>query len=251
MGYREYQPVGALADLVACTWERTVPHFDPVATRVLPDGCVDLVWRPGELFVAGPDRAAVVSPVEPGTTIVGLRLRTGTAGAVLGVPAHELLDSRDSLDAIWGRRGATLADQIADTPDPARQRRLLEHALLAARSEMREPDPLVLAASRELGRPGSRVAALSEQFATSERQLLRRFDAAVGYGPKMLDRVLRLRRFLSRAANDDRVSLADLASALGYADQAHLGRDCLRLTGLTPAQLVASRRPSADVEQVA
>ena len=31
--------------------------------------------------------------------------------------------------------------------------------------------------------------------------------------------------------------LARVAADLGYADQAHMTRDCLRLSGLTPVQL--------------
>jgi len=67
--------------------------------------------------------------------------------------------------------------------------------------------------------------------------LLRRFDATVGYGPKVLDRVLSLRRFMAAAGDD----LAQAAFDAGYADQAHLSRECSRLTGLTPAALVRSR----------
>jgi AraC-like DNA-binding protein len=33
-----------------------------------------------------------------------------------------------------------------------------------------------------------------------------------------------------------------VAFELGYADQAHLTRECARLAGLTPAALVAARR---------
>ncbi len=106
---------------------------------------------------------------------------------------------------------------------------------------MDEPDWLVLAAGRLLGLPGSRVASVSRTLATSERQLLRWFRAAVGYGPKTLDRVLRFQRFLSRAPviarGED--SLAGLAAELGYADQAHLSRESVALSGLTPGELVA------------
>ena len=72
----------------------------------------------------------------------------------------------------------------------------------------------------------------------SERQLRRRFADAVGYGPKTLARVLRFQRFLALAGRGD--DLAGLAFEAGYADQAHLTRECRRLSGRTPAELVAS-----------
>jgi transcriptional regulator GlxA family with amidase domain len=101
---------------------------------------------------------------------------------------------------------------------------------------MDEADPLVLAAAGALGRPRSRVRMVGERLGLSDRQLLRRFQASVGYGPKTLDRVLRLQRFLARAdalgSGDE--SLARVAVELGYADQAHLTRECVALAGATP-----------------
>lgn len=236
--YQEFRPAGDLADLVACTWTREAPALDaPPSARVVPDGCVDLIWAGGHLVVAGPDRHAFVSTLRPGERIVGLRLRPGTAGAVLGLPARELCGQRVPLDVLWGASAAALAGQ-SRACDPAANRRLLEATVLTRRGSMPPPDRLVLAVSRVLGRPRARVSSLCDEFGTSERQLLRRFDTAVGYGPKTLDRVLRFQRFL---ASDPATELARRAVELGYADQAHLTRDCLRLSGLTPSRLLAER----------
>ena len=55
----------------------------------------------------------------------------------------------------------------------------------------------------------------------SERQLLRRFRVAAGYGPKTLARVLRFARFVG-GTDRGRSDIARLALDFGYADQAHL-----------------------------
>ena len=214
------------------------------AGRVLPDGCVDLIWRGGELVVAGPDSQAFISPPRPGDAIVGLRLRSGIAGSVLGLPASELRNAREPVERLWGPPGAELAARVGEADEPQRRRELLEGAIARRLAEADRPDALVLAAARRLGFPGSRVGPLSPGLGVSERQLRRRFDQTVGYGPKTLDRVLRFQRFVSRdaaiAGGDER--LARLAADLGYSDQAHLTRDCVALSGLTPSALVASRR---------
>jgi AraC-like DNA-binding protein len=63
--------------------------------------------------------------------------------------------------------------------------------------------------------------------------------------PKVLQRTLRIQGFLALAQagamatgrrNAD--GMAGLAIDTGYSDQAHLSRECLRLTGLTPRQLL-------------
>jgi AraC-like DNA-binding protein len=237
MAYREFRPAQRLTSLVTCTWERDAPAPGaPTATAVLPDGCVDLVWRGGELLVAGPDSRPFLSPLPPAHAIVGLRFRPGTAGPALGLPASELRDERVSLEEIWGSSGAALTEGLAEAASAQHRRLLLEDAIAARMPRIGEPDPLVLAAVGGLGAPGSRVGELSRLLGASERQLLRRFNRAVGYGPKTLDRILRFQRFVARSRDGD---LARTAADLGYADQAHLTRECVRLSGRTPAQVAA------------
>src|SRR5215208_1236837 len=114
--YREFPPSRALYPLVACRWLRRVPEQGSErSTLVLPDGCVDLLWRDDELVVAGPDQAAQPTPVRPGETILGLRLRPGIAGAVLGVPASEVLDSRVPLEDVLGRPTGALTERLGES----------------------------------------------------------------------------------------------------------------------------------------
>ena len=98
--------------------------------------------------------------------------------------------------------------------------------------------PLARAAALDLAQPGARVADLAVALGLSERQLRRRFLDAVGYGPKTLGRVLRFQRFLQLSGES--VDLARVALDAGYSDQAHLTPEARRLSGRTPAELVAS-----------
>jgi AraC-like DNA-binding protein len=239
--YTEFAPSPPLHALLTCRWSRTVPGDSSAdSALILPDGCVDVLWRNGELVVAGPDQEAWRSPVRPGQEIVGIRLRPGVAGAVFDRPASELLNSRVPLEELFDSRAGELAERLSEADDQDARFLLLE-ALIASAVERSAPDPLVLAATRRLGFPGSRVDELARALGISERQLRRRFHQAVGYGPKTLDRVLRFRRLVSQAqaVSDGEVDLARLAAELGYADQAHMNRDSVRLTGMPPARLAA------------
>jgi hypothetical protein len=200
---------------------------------VLPDGCVDLVWRGDDLVVAGPSTRAFESvPVDPDIPRVGVRFRIGAAGAVLGLPADELLDRSPALRDVW-RHGADLADRVATAASVREQLTILSQ--IVARRERAPIDPVVRRSVLALTKPGTRIGQLGE--AMSDRQLRRRFYAAVGYSPKTLAGVLRLQRFLALAGPGAR--LGELAYDAGYADQSHLGRDAMRLTGLSPKALLS------------
>lgn len=179
-------------------------------------------------MVAGPDTGPWHSRTEPGELILGVRFLPGAGGPALGVPLSELRDRRIAIPEL----GLDPREELHREADPRAVPRLLETA--AARLVVAgPPDRAVQAAVMRLLDPTQRVEALAADLGFSERQLRRRFLASVGYGPKILQRVLRLRRFLAAERHD----LARAALDAGYADQAHLARECLRLTGLSPSQL--------------
>jgi transcriptional regulator GlxA family with amidase domain len=99
-------------------------------------------------------------------------------------------------------------------------------------------DSAVAEATWLLDDPGTKVGDVAASVYVSERQLRRRFEERVGYGPKTLQRVLRFQR-LKAMLEVPGAELARAAVAAGYADQAHLSRECRELAGLTPSELAA------------
>ena len=88
--------------------------------------------------------------------------------------------------------------------------------------------------------PGTSVDALAARAGLSARQLRRRFDRAVGYGPAFLARVARLQRFAKGAVLAPTLGIAELAAAAGYADQSHLAKDTRAFAGRTPRELIGA-----------
>ncbi|MDT8915053.1 helix-turn-helix domain-containing protein [Amycolatopsis sp. PS_44_ISF1] len=245
--YAESPPPAPLRALVRCLW-RSAPSGP---RRIVPDGCLDLVAGAGQVFVAGPDTGAWSSSTTPGAVLHGLRFRPGTAPGVLGVAADELRDTRVPLAELWGREGAVLAERVLEG-------RLSLAELVRGRPS--EPDPAIMAMIEHLERGPSRVGALpappnerdpsplatiplppgrrgpspldARQSPLGERQLRRRFTVAVGYGPATYLRISRFQRAIAAAPRT--TGLAELAAVAGYADQAHLARDCRAFSGSPP-----------------
>jgi AraC-like DNA-binding protein len=227
--YRELPAPPDLAHVVRCVWLREGGGDELL---VLPDGCVDVLVRDGCALIAGPDTAPVPVAVAPGELVAGVRLHPGAGGAALGVPADELRDRRVTLEDLWGAPGRETGERAGS--DPLALVDALRGRLAAA-----APDPRVLAAARRLGRaPATPVPELAAAVGLGERQLRRRFGAAVGYGPKTLARIARFRRALALMLGGEPPALA--AFAAGYADQAHMTREMRALAGATPAALRAA-----------
>ena len=237
--YQEFPSRPARLRAVRAEWQRTASATDD-EILVLPDGCADIVWRSdGQLFVAGPDLGPVIHPHPSGTGFVGIRLEPGAAATVLGVAADELRDQRVPLAALWGPDAQWLAERLAESSSDTNRRALLAR-VVGERIGHVGLDDRVLAAARELELGRRRVADVAERVGLSDRNLHRRFVRQVGYGPKTFARVMRLRRFLALGENAAGGGLATMAAVAGYADQAHLSRECRRLTGRSPAELVSA-----------
>jgi AraC-like DNA-binding protein len=203
--------------------------------RVVPDGCIDVVWTQGRgARVVGPNTTAFLVGLDAGMAVVGARMRPGAAPALLGIDAAALRDGSVALAEIWGDDARRLEDGLEDAG--AQPVALLLAALHACAQRAATPDPLVHAAVTRLRDPTARVDALARELHVSARQLRRRFDATVGYGPKRLARVLRLERALAGARRGE--ELAAAAAGAGYVDQAHLTHDCHALAGVPPSALI-------------
>ncbi len=186
--YREKPAPAGLTGVVSCLWRNETPTAREL--RVLPDGCMDLIWMDGAVYVAGPDTHAFLTTLRPGQVVTGLRFRPGAAPGVLGVPAYVLQDRRVRLEDLWP--ATTVARRIAEAPDPA--------AVLTAAvtSRATQPDSALRAVLAQL-RAGSSVAATADALGWTNRALHRRCRDAFGYGPSVLRRILRFRMALRLA----------------------------------------------------
>jgi AraC-like DNA-binding protein len=229
-GYRERPARPGLG--LACTWTQSpAGGAEPYVQRVVPDGCMDLIWweRTGDIQVAGPDTGPHLAELVPGERLVAVRFRPGMAPPVLGRPADAVRDGRVPLRELWGVGAEALSSALASATDPER---VLQDAVAG---RMRPPDPIVPALVASLA-GATPVREAADRLGLSERQLRRRSLSAFGYPPKVLQRILRFQEALSLARRG--VPYAQVAAVAGYADQAHLAREIRDLAGVTITELL-------------
>lgn len=237
--YREFRPDPKLRPFLECGWLRSGSTTRSI--RVIPDGCVDIyVTAEGELMIAGPADTFFDVPAENHDVLAGLRLRPGAAAAVIGCPASEFTNLRVPLDRAFGATNSRTGARILGTARPRERIAILANAIrdYFAETEPALDRPVTQAVSMLRVQPDRPISTLAADLGLSERQLRRRFQIAVGYGPKRLGRVFRFQRLLDLVyAPHGRDSWSQLALAAGYADQPHMINECLALTGGPPTTL--------------
>lgn len=248
--YQEVAPPRALREHVLCFW-RHGSTAEPTLARVIPDGCIDVVWVDDlPPHVAGPMTAPAVFLIGAGTEIVAVRFRPGVAHHLLGESARGLLDQDVPLRDLWPAARAARWAEVAGHPTSAKPRAIAE-TIAAHLGAASETDDFVARVARWMARhPNAPVDELAHHAGLGERQLRRRFDEAIGYGPKRLQRILRLQRLLWLAGQERGAGrqLVALAYAAGYADQPHMTREVLALTGVSPAAYLQGTPRSAVSE---
>jgi len=244
--YRERLPAAPLRGHLLCLWTSELPQGPARDVAVLPDGCVDLLWRDGKLRVVGPDVTAAHPQLAPGARVLGARFRAGAARGWLGLPLSELVGRAVDLQELWGKGAARFVGRMQDADGFDRQQRVFEQELLVASARMGLPEARAAELFRLCAMPGgeaARAAAIRARLDLSERSVRRLSHAHFGYGAKTLERILRFQHFLGLLRRLPDAPLAVLAAEAHYADQPHLNREVQALCGMTPASLRQQLRP--------
>ncbi|MFG2088730.1 MULTISPECIES: helix-turn-helix domain-containing protein [unclassified Spirillospora] len=166
---------------------------------------------------------------------VQVRLSPVVARAILGASPAELDGAVVALDDLWGREASRIQEQLSEASS-WEARFALTDALLSRRQEARSSvDPEVTRAWNRIVacRGLLRVDELAAEVGWSRKRLWSRFRSQIGLPPKRAAKLVRFDHAAHRlAAGGDP---ARVAAESGYADQPHLHRDVVALTGATPS----------------
>ena len=247
MKYTERSPSAILQPFVECIWtlNGAAREVDSQPERILPDGCMELIFHRGEPFRRGgqlqPYCFVVGQMIEPAflhvstrIEVVGVRFHPGGAYPFLMIPMHELTHRFISMAEVWGRLGRELEEQVLGASSTRHAVRLvvhdLERRLISADGGKKRAYGLASVQIRHYG--ALSVRELARQGGISERQVEREFNDVVGLAPKMFSRILRFQRVFQ--AFEQNAKWVDVALECGYYDQPHLIADFRQFAATTP-----------------
>jgi len=253
---REYPIRRALASFVKSIWslESDGPVYDALPERILPDGCVELVFHFHDPFRTR--FANGESTVQPQSFVVGqmkrfleiapagrmgfVAVRFSARNAYRFFPGklREVSDGVVDLASVRKKDAEELTERVAFARGGTNERvQIVQQALVGALCDREDPQVDRCLQLMEARGGQSSIAQLATEIGTSCRQLTRRFQNAVGISPKEFARVSRFLCTLRYLRAGKHETLTETALACGYFDQAHFNHEFREFAGMTPREL--------------
>ena len=209
---------------------------------IIPDNAFDLVMSPeiaGLALLYKPASATFTIELAGPIIYAGISLRPESAGQFLNAtPAQNnncMMGENvcESLRVEALVRGVQLVEQpeqLGMTLDRLAIERLDNQAVASPAKAKLNIDKALAAMQASVGSHG--MQSIAEHFELSDRQFRRVMGSLFGYGPKKVQRVMRLQSSLRELLAADAMALED-----GFYDEAHKIKEIRTLTGLTPGQI--------------
>ncbi len=233
-------PQGTFIGLPSRNITLIISFAEPIEILRMPDKA----QRPCEYaaLVAGLHDAPAVVRQRADAYGIHVFLTPLGARSTLGVPSAELTSRVVDLGDLWGREASLLVDRLASTRSWSERFQILDQAFIS-RLQPARAVPEIIGAWRELARThgGLRIGDLAGAAGWSRRHFVHRFRDSLGVTPKVAARVFRFERACWLIKQ--RLTLADVAVASGYYDQAHMNREWRALAGCAPQAWIAAQLP--------
>jgi len=210
--------------------------------EVIPDNATDLVMSPeirdfSILYLPSTEKFAI--PLTGPTTYVGISFNAAAAARFFNLsleamsqcsPGEDTTNTLMVSEFVDGIQNLKHPEQLAPVLDNLAAARLLKKPLPTADRFKLNIDKALAAMQASVGARG--MESVAEHFGLSDRQFRRVMASLFGYGPKKVQRVMRLQAALNEILTTDAAKLDD-----GFFDEAHKIKELRALTGLTPGQL--------------
>ncbi len=255
--YREVAPCAALAPYIRCFWGSdhplpAIPHEE--AGLVIPDTCMDIIFQidyargtVSSVFCALDEHSYRTPPSQVSSGLeacFAIRFYAWTACLFAEDSLRSTANRHFPVDAFFRRIEKAMAPLLFSELTLAGKVRAAERVLLPLLCTDHS-DTAVLNAIHHMLRTSGRVriGEVSAALALSNRQLERRFNAALGVSPKVMASLLRYQLLWQEMALSRRFDPLDAVDRFGYTDQAHLLHDFRSRHLMSPKEaLLLARR---------
>lgn len=250
--YREYLPDIRLQHLIETYWVTDQVVNKPYSEKIMPDGCVDIIFNFQEKDNFGQRINRLPNLVGTMTSLLeityqtdqiemlGIRFAPGGITAFTHIPIHEITNQNIELP---------LADTLFETEFYSRLPQLgnmderinyINRYLITRLNNLYQPNRQIQYAvsliKKNIGL--FPIKQLAKEVCMSERNFERQFKTAIGISPKFFSNVIRFEYTRQYLKTHKTSSLFSIAIDCGYHDHSHMYKEFLRLGQVSPSDLL-------------
>ncbi|NDV68732.1 helix-turn-helix domain-containing protein [Dysgonomonas sp. 25] len=245
--YYEHPPHPLLAPYVETYWVADGFVEGQEVMRIPPDGCIDILFtftstakdglKANTPYLVGTMTSYSEVPFQGRVEMFGIRFRPAAIAAFVRLPAYEYTNGRVDMSLENMVFDNCFYDNLSGLTSMGERVLYINNYLLSKLPFANEPDRQIIYATDLIRKSGGLLstAAVAETTCLSERQLQRRFKAAVGISPKMFSKVMRFKHARHYIRQHPEANLYTIAFDCGYYDHAHLIKDFKDFEGGLPS----------------
>lgn len=244
--YTEYQPCVALTPYIETYWASNTKFGRQQTIRILPDGCVDIIFnliednnnglKPFVPHLVGAMTVFSEVTYSRQMRMIGIRFRPCGITAFTRVPISEFTDSRVDTHLFKSLFADFDCDRLMELLTEREQVGYINSYLLTKLKELYSVNKQIVRVTDYIRatRGTIPIRELMDDVCLSQRQFERQFKNLTGVNPKMFSTIIRFTYTKAYIKQNRDKSLYTIALDCGFFDHAHLIRDFKRLGGTLP-----------------
>lgn len=246
MSYTEFKPSFIISEYIDAYWEVNSNSLEVIEIeKVLPDGCIDIIFNLGEDFNTGVNTSILknekayiggaitnvkIAKIQPNTHLVGLRFKPGAFSRFYKCPPlQELKNNFMEVDRNQIPEINAIVKNMTAAFDKFFCNKLVDPKV--------KLQPFINHIDANKGNLS--VASLAKNKFTTPKTLERNFNRYIGLTPIEYINIVRY-KFATKLIKKHypKKSLLGIALECGYYDHAHLCNELKKYTGLAPSSFL-------------
>lgn len=246
--YIEYSPDFRLQHLIETYWVSDGMVSSQHTQRILPDGCVDILFNFNQRDAIGQFQSYMPHIVGTMTSyldithyseaiqMLGIRFRPGGIAAFSRIPVFELTNQTVEIDWVETLLEKSCYDRLPEFSTMQERIAYLEKYLISRLDSLFALEQRINYTVDFIrkGKGFIPVKQVAQEVCLSERQLERKFKRVVGISPKMFSRIIRFKHTLGYLQTCSDEKHCSVAIDCGYFDHSHLIKDFKAFGGTLP-----------------
>ncbi len=225
-------PSEKLSEYINKYWTAHNPTDEYIEVPIVPDGCIDIIFKNGEAFLSGLMKTTQVITIHPDDKYFGIQFKPYAVALLFDEDMSYFNDMFKPLDKI----DATLTKELSFLMQSKQNPYSKLNVYFEAYFVKHKVDSLLLNAIEGIKSSDGNIgiADLCDVLNIHQKKLERVFVSQVGVSPKQFSKIVRFykthRVLLEEGTDNPTQKVLDN----GYFDQAHFNRDFKKFTGVSP-----------------